>query len=753
MDRRKFCQTSAAGLLLALHSDELMANSLSFEPDFPVQGSATLYVATTGNDRDQGSKEKPLATIAKAKQLIRELKRRTKSPITVLLRKGTYYLDETLVFEPEDSGSAEQPITYAAYPGELVTLSGGQKLLCNWKPYKNGIMVCSLSEVQGAKLAFTQLFVDGKRQIRARFPNYDPQNQFRCTEPMPCQGETGTDYIKMANHEVDWPATHFYYDPATFTKKRWAKPHEAIVHVFPETFIGNLQWQVKDVDWQNKIVKLGNGGFQINDLAFKKVCTGIGPKSKFFVENVFEELDSPGEWYLDQVGDKLYYMPPDGVDLRKALIEAPILKHIVEFRGTQAIPVKHIRLSGFRIAHTASTYLEEYEAPSLGDWTIYRGGAVFFEGAEDCGIEKSFFDAVGGNAVFINDYNRRIRVYGNKFTEAGDSAVCLVGTENRAIGSNWPFPAENIVSNNLIHDCGIFGKQTAGVFASISERNTISHNVIFNMPRSGICINDGWGGGHVVEFNEIYNTVRETQDHGSFNSWGRETYWCMQQSHPHVMPGVSHEAGNVKEDCRLTTIVRNNYFHETEFNEWGIDLDDGTSNYHVLNNLCVGVSITHREGDYRTIENNIIINPKNPPGPKVCYENNNDRFVRNIIVTSSKDGPSRVANKPGDFYSVILPPLKGPCAEEIDYNLFFSDVGKFFATVIKRDHAGPKQYTLEEWHALGYDKHSVFADPMFVDPDQGNYQVKTGSPALELGFKNFDVSTAGLLPDFPKEWL
>jgi len=219
------------------------------------------------------------------------------------------------------------------------------------------------------------------------------------------------------------------------------------------------------------------------------------------------------------------------------------------------------------------------------------------------------------------------------------------------------------------------------------------------------------------------------------------------------MPGVSHGAGNVKEDCRLTTVLRNNYFHESEFNEWGIDLDDGTSNYHVYNNLTVGVSITHREGDYRLIENNIMINPKNPPGPKLSYEGNNDRFVRNIIVTSSKAGPSRVGSQPGDAYSVILPPLKGPCGKETDYNLFFSDLGEFFATVITREPSEAKRLSLEDWRALGYDEHSLFADPLFVDAANGDYRVRPESPALKLGFKNFDVSSAGLLPDFPKEWL
>jgi hypothetical protein len=408
------------------------------------------------------------------------------------VREGTYYLPQPLTFEPTDSGASERPITYAVSAGEVVTLSGGRKLDCQWEPYRGGIMRCELPAVRAGQLNFTQLFVNGKRQIRARFPNYDAKNPL----------VWGSGYVDVARDEETWPPTEFHFDTATFTKRKWAKPGEAIVHMFPLDYWGILQWQVKDIDWDAHCIKLGWGGFQINELGGGPAATGIGSskmyrgafRSRFFIENVFEELDAAREWYLDKEAGALYYMPADGVDLKTATIEVPVLDHAVEFKGSQTNPVHHVALSGFRIAHTASTFLGQYEAPSLGDWTIHRGGAVFFEGAEDCGVEKCFFDAVGGNGVFINNYNRRIRVYGNKFTAAGDSAVCLVGSERLIQGTNHPVPTENSISNNLIHDCGIFGKQIAGVFMSISGKNIISHNVIYNMPRAGICVNDGWGG-------------------------------------------------------------------------------------------------------------------------------------------------------------------------------------------------------------------------------------------------------------------
>ena len=98
-------------------------------------------------------------------------------------------------------------------------------------------------------------------------------------------------------------------------------------------------------------------------------------------------------------------------------------------------------------------------------------------------------------------------------------------------------------------------------------------------------------------------------------------------------------------------------------------------------------------------------------------------------------------NSDWTFFHILLQTDKGKWIDEIDYNVF-SGTAEFSRSA----------KNFKEWQKLGFDKHSVLADPMFVDPANGDYRVKAGSPALKLGFKNFDVSAAGLLPDFPKKW-
>ncbi len=140
-----------------------------------------------------------------------------------------------------------------------------------------------------------------------------------------------------------------------------------------------------------------------------------------------------------------------------------------------------------------------------------------------------------------------------RFTEAGDSAICFVGSLETTVGTQRNFPYECRVENNLIHDCGVFGKQMAGIYISRAKRITAAHNEIYSHAARGICIGDGTWGGHVIEYNHFHDTCRETGDHGPFNAWGRDRYWCLVQSHSHLAGGDSHSAGHVQIDAMEPT--------------------------------------------------------------------------------------------------------------------------------------------------------------------------------------------------------
>ena len=153
-----------------------------------------------------------------------------------------------------------------------------------------------------------------------------------------------------------------------------------------------------------------------------------------------------------------------------------------------------------------------------------------------------------------------------------------------------------------------------------------------------------------------------------------------------------------------------------------------------------------REGARRKVYNNIWYNSVVAPCFHVGNEYNHDRYFHNITVMSRDH-----------VYSIIAPPARGPWFEEMDHNCFFKRAGAFTATVEElrfeeRPDPAVQKYDLKGWQDLGFDVHSVFADPLFVDPDRNDFQVRPDSPALKVGFKNFEMGKWGLTDEFPARW-
>lgn len=755
MKRRNFLKLTGGAAVAATVSLPSW-EKLPAEAETPAPSDANVfYVSVHGNDANPGTEDRPFATPARAQRAVRQVSR--KSPIHVWLQEGAYYLDSPLTFEPQDSGTLEAPITWAAAPGAIVTLSGGQRITGRWLSHANGVMKMQVP----LGLDFTQLFVNGKRQIRARFPSYDSSDPGRSGyltaigEPSKAAKDSHAD----PNDDMTFSgeaSRGVLYDPATFTARQWAHPEDAQIHIFQQAYWGNLQWEIKGIDRNANTIWFGEGGQQIG-AKWDRNPARVGKGSRFFIDNVFEELDAPGEWFLNRLTGTLYFHPEPGTDLHAALIEVPRHEYVIRFAGSQQAPVTNISIRGVRFAHTAATYMARYDVPSLSDWSIHRGGTVFAEGTHACSIQDCWFDAIGGNGVFVNNHNRAFTVSGCTFTETGDSAICFVGDLEQTNGTQRAFPYECRAANNLIHDCGFFGKQIAGIYISRAKRITVSHNLIYNMPRAAICIGDSTWGGHVIECNETHDTVLETSDHGPFNAWGRDRAWSLAQSHAPYTADRSLDAWDVLVDAMEPVIVRNNLFNERS--GWGLDLDDGASNYRIYNNISIGgVSFKWREGAYREVFNNIWYKSRVAPCFHVGNRENHDRYYCNITVMDSTDAqwPAGWPWWPQMFHSVIAPPAEGPWFGEIDRNLFWTENGEFQAVVDQlRSEEGkrnPRRYNLADWQALGWDRNSLFADPLFIDPEHRDFRVRPESPALKVGFVNFEMGGWGLTPDFPKQW-
>ncbi len=642
-----------------------------------------LHVSPVGNDSNPGTAAAPLRTLAGARDAARKV--RGREPVTVIVADGVYYLPETLVFTPADSGRKDAPIVYQAAREGGAVISGGLKLDLKWEPWRDGI----LKAATPAGLVLDQLFVNGERQRMARYPNFDA-------------AKTTAAYQGFAADAISKERA-----------ARWADPAGGYIHAMHSARWGGYHYRITGKKPDGSVAY--EGGWQNN--------RQMGMHKEFrMVENIFEELDAPGEWFHDAKTNTLYYMPPAGLDI--ASVEVVRLRHLVEFQGSQSAPVRHLTLKGFVFRHAARTFMDTKEPLLRSDWAIYRGGAVVLTGTEDVAILDSEFDQVGGNAVFVNHYNRRALIKGCHIHDAGASGVCFVGdpaavrnplfeygqSQDLALIDRTPgpktdnYPAQSAVEDCLIHGIGRVERQPAGVQISMAQGIAVRDTSIYDCARAGINISEGTWGGHLVERCDVFETVLETHDHGSFNSWGRDRFWT--SNHRGVsQPAVDQDPKLPYLDAVKPTVLRDSRWRCDH--GWDIDLDDGSSHYEIYNNLMLHGGLKFREGFGRKAYNNVIVN--NGFHPHVWFERCDSTFTGNIAMRSHAD--------------IGMP--KGWTAG-IDRN-FYTSAG-----------------ILASVRGKGGDANSVSGDPMFVDPASGDFRVKDGSPAMALGFKNFPMDQFGV---------
>ncbi len=632
--------------------------------------AATVYVSPDGDDSASGSFDQPLQTLAAAQAVEPRAHKR------VILLSGTYSLTEPLRLTPEDSGS-----TWTAGDGEFVEISGAQILDLNWTEGEGGIWTSP------AKIdrEFAQLYVGPDRLTLARYPNFDPAKK--------PYGGTAADAISPERI------------------KTWSDPTTGRVHGLHRADWGGMHYRITGVDDKGEAIL--EGGHQNNR------SSGLH-KDQRFVENILEELDEPGEWFYD--GKTLHLMPGNDVDPNEFYLEVSGPPNLIEIMGTAENPVRDITLSGLSLTRSGLTYWQTNEPLLRSDWMIHRGGAIFAEGVESISIDDLLLHDLGGNGIFFSGYAKNCSVTRSQITRVGASGVGFVGLPSavRTPAFNYnqthkfedidmtpgpkseEYPSDCRVEDCLINDIGWMEKQVAGVQISMASEITVRSTSIYDCPRAGINISEGTWGGHLIEFCDVFDTVLETGDHGSFNSWGRDRFWHPNRSWTdEKMAEMPHF---MLLDAAKPTILRNSRWRCDH--GWDIDLDDGSTNYILENNLCLNGGIKLREGYKRIVRNNITVG--NGFHPHVWYKNSGDIVSQNIF--GSRHKPIRVGE---------------PWGQSVDHNL----------------------YDLAAWPEGGRESTepgSILGDPLFTDPAKGDFTPRLDSPAYGIGFKAFPMERFGV---------
>lgn len=423
---------------------------------------------------------------------------------------------------------------------------------------------------------------------------------------------------------------------------------------------------------------------------------GVGA---FYVENIKELLDSEREWFLDEATSTLFYMPssPAAPPSKSAFVGATG-KSVFEVRGAVGQPVSEVSITGVTITQTATTFLEKYEVPSGGDWSLYRGAAVFVSGpADSITVQGCLFDQPGGNALMLSNAVSNSLVANNSFVDVGDSAMLAVGSarlldataaNSDPVGAGMP--TNNLLTRNLVDNVGIFGKQTSAYFKALCRANTFSENVLMNGPRAGVNFNDGAAGGEVLEGNLFFNFVRESGDHGMFNSWDRQPYLYEQDGAPTITPQPHQMRRNFCLNANFATT------HLTK-SGYCFDHDDGSAQYNSSDNVCFAGGFKLRDGVNRWQTDNLVVEGK-LADPQI------NGFKSTILAGNT------VVDSSGMFYSCVKDAFGG--GMNVTNNRYFvpgaGAVPKF------NPNCEGSCGTLECWQKLGYDAGSTISADITV---------------------------------------
>lgn len=698
-----------------------------------------FYVSLSGNDDNPGTKEKPFATFIRARDAIRELKKGGPLPeggMTVNIRGGIYSITKTFTLTEEDSGTDDTPIIWQAYPGEEVRCIGG-KVITGFEPVTDLDVLNRFDKACRANILETnlkaqginnygilrktgkgrpsqpphlepttlELFFDGKPMNVARYPN---EGWLTITD-VPQTGEV--------IYNKDEPGQH--YGRISYNSdqpKRWKELDNICIHGYWVWDWADQYRNAKKIDTKNQEIYMEEPHHHY----------GYRKGQRFYFYNILEELDSPGEWYLNHTNGILYFWPPSSIDESKAFVS--ILEDIMVLLKNTS----YITFQGITFEYT-------------------RGSVVKIEGGTNNKIAGCTIRNIGNQGIIISEGTHN-GVASCDIYLTGDGGISISGGDRKSLT-----PGGNYATNNHIHRYSRINHTYRPAILLSGVGNHISHNYIHDAPHLGVWFQ---GNEHILEFNEVHTIAQETGDVGAFNSAYDWTF-----------------RGN---------IIRYNYFHNIHgpglYGCMTIYLDlpvGGTKIYgNILYDLDWGFFTN--SGRDTTIENNIFVkcNPSVAFNvwrqPHMFIEGGDDfwRIYERLIemnyteppystrypklLNIFKDGDPAIPrgnvirrniSYGGSFFQFTDPELDFSILSITD-NLIADPIileirekGKSVATKYKY---GDANYMAE------FEKYGnivIDTDPGFVDLENENFQLKDDSPAWNLGFERIPIEKIGLYVD------
>jgi hypothetical protein len=691
---------------------------------------ASFFLHPAGNDRNDGLAATsnrpghgPWATLAGARDRLRELRAagELSGPATVLLAGGTYRITEPVEFGVADSHTA-----FAAAPNAKPVIDGGEPL-SGWREaevHGRSAWILDLPEVAAGRWYFRSLFVNGERRPRARLPKFSPdaqgvKNIFRIGE------------IRFPEKRQLFDGDHVF-KPRPGDVQNWPSLWDAevvLLHYWIETRLGAPRFDPQ------------TGWMRCARRSVFNLYESFNPKlARYYIDNLFEALTEPGEWYLDRSQGRLYYLPKPGETIQHTQIVAPRTEAFVRAAGDAfnhgAEPhdplggeaVTGLRFEGLTFRHgdwsapagefLSHNRLRPTDVPlgSSSQAAMHIPAAIEFRWARNCEVMRCTVEQNGIYGVEFGSGCRDCRLSHSILRDMGAGGVRVHGAE--LDGPATSRTGRVTITDNRVTDIGRIFQQGVGILVGNAFACTVVHNEVARTCYTGVSVGWSWGyretiaRDHCIEWNDIHDIGQGVlSDMGGIYLLG-------------VQPG---------------TVVRGNHIRRVtsaDYGGWGIYPDEGSS--HLL------------------IEDNWVHDTQGSP-LKIYFAR--ELVVRNNVFARSAQeglvGIGRVENHIAAtlMHNVLLGPapfcFEGGYAGDVqkafqsDANLIWFPGGKIPAS----GHPGfrkdvPHRIPWSKWRATGQERNSVVADPRAKESAHNLIFAKS-SPAWQIGFRFVDWSACG----------
>jgi hypothetical protein len=658
---------------------------------------AAFYVAPGGADTNCGTKDRPLATLEKARDAVRELKRGSGLPlggVIVWLLGGEYLRTTPLVLTPEDSGAPGKPVVYAAYGNEKPVVFGGRRIT-GLRPQADGVWQGSIPEASRGRWVFRTLYVNGSRYTLARSPNRG--------------------YYRMAGAVPDAESLKSGPD-AGKSKSAFRMPPGAL-QAWPDLDSVNLKvwnrwwtslYTIKHVDPSTGVVRLAGPA---------RLPLPSVPLSPFIVENHPGALDEPGEWQLDRQSGLLRIIPRPGDDVGKVQVFAPVAEHLVVLAGDPGHKrfVEHVELRGITFRGTTWTLPPEGydDAQAAAD----IGAMIEATGARDCLLEGCEVTQTDSYAIWLHSGCRNCTVRQCHIHDLGAGGVKMgeQRKENPEVCAGG-----NCVENCFIHNAGHVHGSGIGVWIGASSDNVVTHNEICDLWYTGVSVGWMWGtalngtGNNRITHNHIHHVMQRLDDGGGIYCLGLQPLTVLANNRIH---DIGRDGGHpdtrgiyLDEGC-AAILVENNVVYDTQ--GAALRLQVGTSCNTIVNNIWAFGR--HFMVDMEVARTNVFINNILywDRGKLYLHDKwpNYEKFIARNVYWRTDRQPILFAGHPWDDWRKI------------------------------------RQTPVGFYKGVTMDEGSIIADPQFVDAARRDFRLKPNSPAYARGFQPIDMGTIGLTGD------